>query len=188
MPLFKRLRAALPTRDHLLRYRLVAVLEPYLHHPGLWHLSRRSFALGAALGVFFGLLIPVGQIPFAVLAAIGLRANVGVAAASTFITNPFTFGPIYYAAYYLGRWVMGVLGPAVRAPGTLRMVENAVEAGGDQPLWHRVFEVWPPLQLGLAIAATVCSLLVYWGIQMLWRWYTRRRWRTRSARAAAGRP
>ncbi|MDO9012883.1 MAG: DUF2062 domain-containing protein [Gallionella sp.] len=58
-----------------------------------------------ALGVFFGLLIPIAQIPLTVAAAIVMRANVPAAAASTLITNPITFGPIYYGAYWLGAWV-----------------------------------------------------------------------------------
>ncbi|TXC67466.1 DUF2062 domain-containing protein [Piscinibacter aquaticus] len=73
-------------------------MGPALHHPRLWHLNRRGVALGLALGLFFGLLIPIAQIPLAGGAAVLLRANVPMAVASTLVTNPVTFGPVYYAA------------------------------------------------------------------------------------------
>jgi uncharacterized protein (DUF2062 family) len=56
-----------------------------------------------ALGFFFGLLVPLAQIPLSAAAAVTLRANVPAAVASTLVTNPVTFGPLYYAAWRLGR-------------------------------------------------------------------------------------
>jgi|KBSSwiStaDraftv2_1062776.scaffolds.fasta_scaffold35364_2 uncharacterized protein (DUF2062 family) len=177
MTLSKRIRALMPTREQLLCNRVLARFEPLLHHPGLWHWSRRPLALGAALGIFFGLLVPFAQIPLAVMAAMLLRANVAMAAAGTFITNPLTFAPIYYAAYHLGSAVMVKLFPGA-ADGGLFALERAFE----QPAWHHIADVWQPLQLGLTLSAVTCSLLVYASIHLLWRWRTVRRWRARAGR------
>nr|WP_249221378.1 DUF2062 domain-containing protein [Cupriavidus sp. KK10] len=54
-------------------------------------MSRR----GLALEFFFGLLIPLAQIPLSAAAAVALRANVPAAVASPLVTNPMTLGPIY---------------------------------------------------------------------------------------------
>src|SRR4051794_35702085 len=89
----------IPSREHLQSNRWLRWLGPLLNDPRLWHMSRRGIALGLALGVFFGLLIPVAQIPVSAAAAVLLRANLPMAAASTFVTNPVTFGPVYYGAY-----------------------------------------------------------------------------------------
>lgn len=175
----KRIRTLIPSREQLLRHPLLARLEPYLHHPGLWHWSRRSLAMGAALGVFFGLLVPVAQIPLAVIAAMLLRANVAVAAAGTFITNPFTSVPIYFAAYRLGARVMADFFPGVMAGEDALF---AMESLFEQPLWQSIADVWRPLQLGLTLCAVTFSLLVYWTIHLLWRWRTVRRWRARAGR------
>lgn len=82
-------------------------MGPVLQHPRLWHVSRRGIALGVALGMFFGLLLPIAQIPMSAAVAVALRANVPAAVASTFVSNPVTFGPIYYAAWRLGSAVLG---------------------------------------------------------------------------------
>lgn len=97
-------RRLIPSREVLLANRWLRWLAPWLGHPKLWHWSRRGVALGVALGVFFGLLIPLAQIPLTA-AAVVLRANQPAATASTLISNPVTFAPLYYTAYHLGSWV-----------------------------------------------------------------------------------
>ncbi|MGD1853515.1 MAG: DUF2062 domain-containing protein [Leptolyngbyaceae cyanobacterium] len=68
----------------------------------------RAIARGAAAGVFagsyplFGLQTILGV---AIAAAIG--GNKIVAAAGTWISNPFTYVPIYAFNYQIGRWILG---------------------------------------------------------------------------------
>ena len=68
--------------------------------------------MGVAVGVFFGLLLPVAQIPVSAAVAVLLRANLPMAVASTLVTNPVTFGPVYYGAYRLGKALLGASAPA----------------------------------------------------------------------------
>src|SRR5512139_3309070 len=100
-------RRWVPTAESLRANRWLRWIGPALHHPRLWHMSRRGIALGMGVGVFFGLLIPIAQIPLSVGAAVLLRANVPTAAASTLVSNPATYGPLYYAAWRLGKAVLG---------------------------------------------------------------------------------
>ena len=102
-----RLRAMIPTRAQIRDNRWLRWLSPWLRKPRLWRWSRRGVAMGVALGIFFGLLVPVAQIPLSVGAAVLMRANVPAAAASTLVTNPLTFGPLYYVAYQLGHRITG---------------------------------------------------------------------------------
>lgn len=162
----EKLRARIPTRDEITRSRWLAWLGPWLKHPKLWHWSRRGVALGVALGVFFGLLIPIAQIPLSVGAAVVLRANIPVAAASTLVTNPLTFGPIYYGAYRLGLWVTGESKP-VGAP--------VIQAPPEQPdlsVLQRIQALGKPLLVGLSITAALTGLLTYAVITVAWRWRT----------------
>lgn len=168
-----RLKSWIPTRESLESNRWLRWLAPWLGHPKLWRWSRRGVALGVALGVFFGLLIPLAQIPLTAAAAIVLRANLPVAAASTLITNPVTFGPVYYAAYRLGSWLTGETSP----PAEAAIDVSAPDV--EKSLWQRIVTLGKPLLVGLASMAAIAGLLTYAVIDLIWRWQTKRRWRRR---------
>lgn len=167
-------RRLIPRRETLLTNRWLRWLAPWLGHPKLWHWSRRGVALGVSLGVFIGLLIPLAQIPVTAAAAVALRANLPVAAASTLISNPVTFAPLYYSAYQLGAWVTGT-SPALAVDEDAR---NSPEAGGT--IWQRVSALGKPLLVGLSIIACLSGALTYLVIDLYWRWRTRARWRRRN--------
>ncbi|MFJ4290633.1 DUF2062 domain-containing protein [Cupriavidus sp. NPDC089707] len=82
-----------------------------------------------ALGFFFGLLIPLAQIPRSAAAAVALRANVPAAVASTLVTNPLTFGPIYYAAWRVGSAILGEPVDAPPARGAEASTNRPTKAG-----------------------------------------------------------
>lgn len=164
----ERLRQLLPNRQQVLANRWLRWLAPWLDHPALWHWSRRGVALGVALGIFFGLLIPIAQIPVSAVAAVLLRANLPAAVASTLVTNPVTFAPVYIAAYHLGAWITGEeVAPAV--------VEQAAPAQGDITLWARIAGLGRPLLVGLATLAVSGGLVTYLLINLLWIWRIRSR-------------
>ncbi len=191
----ERLKRLLPTRDSLHGNRWLRWLGPALHHPRLWHMSRKGIALGVAVGMFFGLLIPVAQIPFSAALAVLLRANLPVAMASTLVTNPVTFGPVYYGAYHLGKWVL--LEPASSEADVAQLLAKQqatpVAEAEDTGLWEQAKGAWrqlgdvgKPLVVGLAILATVVGFGAYFLISGLWalkiRWSRRRRLRGRQSR------
>ncbi|EXI80882.1 MAG: hypothetical protein AW10_01495 [Candidatus Accumulibacter appositus] len=167
--MFERWRALIPTREQIGSNRWLRWLAPYLGHPKLWHWSRRGVALGVGIGVFFGLLIPIAQIPFAAAAAVILRANLPAAAASTLVTNPITFAPVYFAAYKIGAWVTGEkLEPPAAAAGTTPADANA-------GIWRRITALGTPLVVGLAITASLIGLASYVLTSAGWYWYVRRK-------------
>jgi uncharacterized protein (DUF2062 family) len=162
----QRLRRILPSREVIGRNRWLRWMEPHLMHPRLWHFSRRGVAMGVALGVFFGLLVPIGQIPLAAGASILLRVNVPAAIGSTLVTNPVTFGPIYYAAYRFGRWVTGEAQSSEPDRVVLAPEKRHAEAGP----WARLAGLGKSLLVGLSIVSTAMGLLVYFAITWFWRW------------------
>ncbi|MDP2144875.1 MAG: DUF2062 domain-containing protein [Gallionella sp.] len=158
------LKRMLPDAAYVQNHRWLRWLGPALHHPHLWHFSRRGVALGVALGIFFGLLIPIAQIPLSAASAVILRANVPSAVASTLITNPITFVPIYYGAYRLGAILLG-------EDGELRESEltKAVAADDGRGWIERIAAMGKPLLLGLAIMASAMGVLAYLLVSQLWR-------------------
>jgi uncharacterized protein (DUF2062 family) len=196
--MFERLRRLAPSREAIESHRWLRWLGPALAHPRLWHMSRRGIALGAAIGVFFGLLIPVAQIPVSAAAAVMLRANIPSAMVSTLVTNPVTFPPIYYAAWRVGHAVLGTspapqreadfkaaiatpAAPVARAP----VLDVATQTNWFVRTWHGVTRLGKPLILGLALFACAFGLGIYLLINLAWharvRW---KRWRRLNRQAA----
>lgn len=184
------LKRWLPHPDTIRKARWVRWFGPMLHHPRLWHLSRRGIALGFALGIFFGLLIPVGQIPLAGGAAVLLRANVPIAMASTFVSNPVTFGPLYYLAYKLGVLLVGsddsALPPGFDEHGAwpdptlvVASVDSAGHLGFFAASWARIESMGKPLLVGLSVIAVSGGLLAHMLVNLAWRLNARMAWRRR---------
>ena len=179
----------LPTRDGITQSRLLRWLGPRIHDPLLWHVNRRSVARGVAMGVFFGLMIPIAQIPAAAIASLLLRGNLWIAAVSTLVSNPLTYGPLYYFAYRLGAGVIGARTPAnltaeaVEQP--MRMIDSLAQA------WAWITGIGQPLLVGMLIMAITGSIIAYWGTQLVWRMRVTAKWRRlrreRRLRAAAAR-
>lgn len=177
----------MPQPESLAQNRWLSWLGPALYHPRLWRFSRKGLALGVAIGIFFGLLIPIAQIPVSAALAVALRANLPAAMVSTLVTNPVTFGPVYYAAYHTGAWMLAAepteatAAPAALAPEPASETQPAFSLAG---LWAYISGVGKPLVLGLAVFAVCGCSLVYVGVNWFWIWRVRRRWRQRKQQAA----
>ncbi|MBI3155336.1 MAG: DUF2062 domain-containing protein [Burkholderiales bacterium] len=176
-------RRITPTEETLRAHPSLRWLGPLLRRPWLWQLSRRRVALGAGIGVFFGFLIPVAQIFGAALFALLLRANLPVAAVSTLVTNPVTFGPVFVLAYKTGSAVLGRQLEPGQAKAAARVAQAAV---ADAPGWiDRAASIGKPLFLGLAIFAVVGGLAAWALVHLIWTaavWLERRRRRRRRKR------
>ena len=186
----------LPDPESVRSNRWLRWMGPVLNQPRLWHFSRKGIAMGLALGIFFGLLIPVAQIPFAATMAVVLRANLPMAVASTLVTNPVTFGPVYYGAYRLGKVILGEEAlseqDALKALNKAQTVPTASDTSWPErmKLWLKQFgKIGKPLAVGLAIVATVSGLLIYFLVSGAWalkiRWTRRQRIKKRAKAAAA---
>jgi uncharacterized protein len=170
----------IPTREELLESRM---LRPFAHHlrsPLIWRFNRRGVARGAALGLFSGFAIPVAQTPFAALFAVAARANLPVAALSTFVTNPFSVPFIYYFAYLVGK-------------AALQLKDDAnITLGSDAGLFEGIVR-WlvtaaGPTYLGLLIFAGISAFLGFFAVHIGWRlWVSQRRKRRLRHRAARDR-
>ncbi|CAG1014595.1 hypothetical protein BURC_00734 [Burkholderiaceae bacterium] len=165
------MKRLLPTRERLLQSRWLRPIAHYLDNDHLWHADRSSVARAVGIGLFFGLLLPVAQFLFAVVAAIVLRANVAVAAGFTLVTNPLTFAPIYWFAYRLGSWLMG---GSVDEQAAQRVEQQAQAAiarneGIIQGLWHSIVSAGAPLALGLTVLAVVAGAIGFGLAWSLWR-------------------
>ncbi len=102
------LQRKMPTRAGMARNRFLKPIAHRFLHSELWRFTRRSVPRGVALGMLAAFLIPVGQIFAAVFLALPVRANVPIAALTTFITNPFTYPFWIAAANQVGRFALRI--------------------------------------------------------------------------------
>lgn len=190
--MYERLRSLMPARDTLANNRWLRWLGPSLMHPRLWHMSRRGVATGAAIGVFFAFITPIAQIPLSAAAAVAMRANIPSAVVATLVNTPPTFGPVYYAAWWVGCKVLDEpIGdehaPAVLA-GKPTTVQAPIEALSGWPKWVATLrEVGKPLLVGTAIFAVGLSALAYVLVNAVWHWRVRSKRRRRQQAPRAGR-
>ncbi|TVV70594.1 DUF2062 domain-containing protein [Sphingomonas solaris] len=171
--MFDRLRrwsqANMPTRETFER---IGWLRPIAHRillPELWHFNRRSVPRGVALGVLVGVLIPIAQTIFAALFALPARANVPVAALTTFITNPLTTPPLWLAAYWLGGRLLHLDAvDAVSRTEAMGWIQWIVSTAG------------PATALGLLVIAVVGAVVGYVIAAFAWRGWVMHKWRQRA--------
>jgi uncharacterized protein len=111
------LRAQIPSRQELAAQPWLKPIAAHLLDPKLWTAQHESVARGAAIGVFWAFVIPFAQIIFAAAHCVWWRANIPVAAAITFITNPFTVGFWLYLAYNVGSLMIDAPPPSAIPEG-----------------------------------------------------------------------
>lgn len=104
----RRLLRPLPRRGNLRRYPVLKWFAERAHKlPYLWSFKRAQVVPALYAGTVLALL-PLYGIHFGLALALALllRANLTVMAGLQLITNPFTIGPVYYATYRVGLWLI----------------------------------------------------------------------------------
>jgi uncharacterized protein (DUF2062 family) len=170
----RRLFKKLSRQRHHLRTRwFMRPFEFVFGDAAYWSLNRRNVTRGVALGFFMAFLPPfIPHTLMALLAAIILRVNIAVTLASTFITNPFTMVPLYYAAYWTGCHALG-LTPMTKLP--------KLNPHDWLPAFHG--PVFEPFVLGCILLGLLAALMGYvilglfWHLSLVCKFYKRKRLR-----------
>src|SRR6187200_1201740 len=97
----------MPSREQMAESRWIKPFGQRVLHSEFWRFTRRSVPRGVAIGLFVGvfLLIPGVQIIGSALMSIPFRANIPVAAAMTFLTNPATTPFLIAASLEIGSFL-----------------------------------------------------------------------------------
>lgn len=136
---------------------LLAPVRHLLHDNRLWGIRRRTAVPAFAIGLFIAFLPFPGHIAMAVLMALTLRINIPVAVIASFVSNPLTIYPMFYAAYRLGRTILNT--PPV--PFDFEFSLNW--------LTHTFVAIWQPLMLGCLLLGTTLATVAYFVVDLLWR-------------------
>lgn len=176
-PLKKYLKNRLPRPESITGNKYLGFLAPWLGHPRLWHMHRRSVALGIAIGLMMGLIPGPVQMLLAALIAIPLRANIPAAVFATLYTNPLTFVPLYILAYHIGALVTGEQGQPLVPPDIGFSLSGLWTAIPDLFRWF--VSLGDTLLIGLAIQAVLTAIIGYIATLVVWRVVVTRMWRNR---------
>ena len=168
----------LPTREQIEQ---IGWLRPVAHvvlASDLWRFHRRSVPRGVAIGLVVGifLMIPGIQIIGAVLVSLPFRANVPIAVAMTFLSNPLTTPFILLASIEVGNWLLGLHADA----STLRQLYQNHANLSEYARWL-FSDAAPALLGGLVLITLVAATIGYFGAILLWRWWIAHKWRHRRA-------
>lgn len=142
-------------------------LGPLMHDPNLWHLNRHSVSKAFAIGLFWGCIpIPL-QMLFAAFCAMRFKANLPLAVALVWFSNPLTMPPIFYAEYLLGAWLLDI--PASPFEYELSFAW----------LKDKLFQIGIPMYFGSFLSGVTLGLLGYYAINLIWRKSIIKKWNKR---------
>ena len=173
------IRAQAPSRESFERSRFLRPFAQRVFHPALWRFTRRSVPRGVALGLLVGifLLIPGIQIAGAALLALPFRANIPLAAAMTFLSNPATTPFILVASIYVGN-------SALNMGADVTQFEALIERNAPLSAWAEwlVSSAAPAMLTGLFRIALLSSVVGYVIAAVSWRIWLSRKWKARAHR------
>ena len=104
----KTIKRMMPDHQTIKENKYLKIFGNLLHNANLWHLNRHSGAKAFAVGLFFAFIPVPFQMVLAAGAAILFHANLPLAIALVWLTNPLTMPFIFYACYLVGTWVLAV--------------------------------------------------------------------------------
>jgi Uncharacterized protein conserved in bacteria len=172
----------LPTRESIERIRWLSPVAHVVLRSDLWRFHRRSVPRGVALGLFVGifLMIPGLQIIGAVLVSLPFRANIPLAVAMTFLSNPFTTPLILLASLGIGNRLLGL-----HADFSTLSTLMSDHAGLRAYVNWLFSDAAPALVGGLAVISIGAGLTGYLLASLIWQWWVRHKWRHRTAHRLA---
>lgn len=166
----KIIKRMMPDHQTIRDNKYLKVFGSLLHDANLWHMNRHSVAKGFAIGLFFAFIPVPFQMVLAAGAAIFIHANLPLAVALVWITNPLTMPFIFYACYVVGTWVLSEPEQDFTFQASWQWVLDSLSTIG------------PAFLVGCGVLAVIFSLLGYVIIQGLWRYQAIKAWKKRARR------
>lgn len=167
----------MPTHAQLEANRLTA---PFARRQELFRFTRRSVPRGVAVGMFIGIfaLIPGIQIVGAALMCVPFRGNIPLAAAMTFISNPFTTILVILP-------LAVAIGNSFGYHADVETVERLVRAGAGIRQWSAWLftDTAPAIVIGLFVQSVIAAFVSYFAAAWFWRFWIGRKHRARGLRS-----
>ena len=155
----KLIRRWMPDSELIRRHKHLRCLGTLLERAHLWRLNRHAVALAFMVGLFAAFIPVPFQMLIAAVLAIAVQANLPIAVALVWVTNPLTMPLLFFGAYKIGAWMLGL--PPQDFDFHLSM----------HWLLHGLAATWKPFLLGCLVSGFTLAVTGYFGMQLLWRAY-----------------
>jgi uncharacterized protein (DUF2062 family) len=147
-------------------------LGTLLHDPNVWYLNRRSVSGGFAVGLFFCWIPLPMQMVLAGVSALVLRVNLPLSVVLVWISNPLTWGPMFWFAWKVGSVLLGI----EHVPMTFAPTFEWFTTG--------IARIWLPLTVGSLLLGALSALLGYLLCRLAWRIHVTRHLLRRRSRTS----
>lgn len=176
----QKLKQWLPTPEKLHESKIMKWFAPFVADPRLWHLHRDSLTRAVYLGVLCAFFPLPGQMPLAIAGALLLRANIPMAVALTWITNPLTTIPVVWLSYSVGAIITGESLIGIKTVGVI-LSDITLWATGhlDNPFAHHLFSL-KAFIVGLIVSAIITSIIFGLLFRLAFHYHIVRSWRKRA--------
>lgn len=159
------LKGLMPSAHDLRKNRMFGWFGDALFADALWRISRRPLRRAILVGLSSACLPIPFQMFLAAFVCLRIRANLPIALASVWITNPLTIVPITYFEYQIGAWLLDI------------EMLDFVNLGMGNPFSTLLW----PLMTGAIVLAVILGTGGYlvadfaWGLSVQYKWSARRR-------------
>jgi len=156
-----------PKPETLQNHPHLQFLGSTLLNPNLWYINRKNASAAVAVGLFCAWMPIPFQMVLAAILAMLFSANLPFSVALVWLSNPLTMPPLFYGAYKLGAYILGI-----------PLIEFHFELSFSWII--EMFEtIAGPLLLGCFILAFASSIIGYFSMTITWRWNVARKWKKR---------
>lgn len=168
------LKKLIPSASELRDRKALHFFGDWIYEGNLWHLNRYSASMGFFVGLFMAFMPIPGQMLVAAVLAVWLRCNLPISISLVWITNPLTMPAIFFFAYELGAFILGVDTQAIQFELSFAWLSATLGA------------IWQPFLLGCFLFSIGFGALGYFVVDIMWKAQTRRKWRERQLKRKTG--
>ncbi len=166
----KLIKKFMPHPRHITENKWISKLGPRIQDPSIWHINRRSVSGAVALGMFCAFIPVPFQMLIAAVGAILFRVNILISVPMVWVSNPVTMPPLFYFCYRVGLWVLNTPDKGFEFELSFHWLAN------------ELLYIWQPFLLGCFIVGSICSLLGFGAIRLLWRYQVAKHLKHRKSR------
>ena len=130
-------------------------LDKYNLPKAYFAINRRAVTKGLLVGLFWGFIPMPFQMLGVIITTPIMRFNVPIGLATVWLSNPFTYPPLWYLEYLTGNFILGREG--------ISNIELTMS--WFQTHWD---DIIVPLYVGTAFYSTIVSFLIYLLVNWLW--------------------
>lgn len=128
----------------------------YLAKPYLWHFHKSNVANSAFIGLFVSCLPMPFQMLVACIFSILFRANIPIAMALTWVSNPLTMAFFIYSQYKIGQFILDRQSAVLESLSINYLLDN----------WHLF---WQNLLLGSITMGVILGIIGWLIVQVFWK-------------------